>query len=155
MSMNRVIGRGNQIPWHIPADFRWFKQCTTGQVVLMGRKTFESLGKPLPNRTNVVVSRTGDVPVGVHVVRDLESFDPEVYRPLEVWLCGGAELYRQLLPKCSDLYLSVVHREVEGDAWFPEFEELFERPEIVLTDPEFEVRHYRRLVVTGSQASGT
>lgn len=145
MSLNRVIGSENRIPWHIPADFRWFKECTSGQAVLMGRKTFESLGKPLPNRKNIVVSRTGEVPEGVEVIRDLGTFQPEYYQPLEVWLCGGAELYRQLLPRCSDLYLSVVGREVQGDAHFPRFEHLFGAPDVVLREAEFEVRHYRRL----------
>lgn len=145
MSLNRVIGIQNRIPWHIPADFRWFKQCTSGQVVLMGRKTFESLGKPLPNRRNVVVSRSLIPNEAVEVLGDLESFDPNAYQPQEVWLCGGAELYRQLLPRCSDLYLSVVKREVEGDAFFPPFEHLFQAPEVVLSDAEFEVRHYRRI----------
>ena len=62
MSLNRVIGRGGQIPWHLPEDFRWFKRMTSGHVVLMGRKTFESLGKPLPNRTNIVLTRGGEIP---------------------------------------------------------------------------------------------
>jgi dihydrofolate reductase len=146
MSQNRVIGRGNKIPWHIPADFRWFKQCTSGQVVLMGRKTFESLGKPLPNRRNLVVSRGAALPPAVEVVRDLAAFDPEAYRPLEVWLCGGAELYEQLLPRCTDLYLSIISHDVEGDAVFPPFEHLFEFRGIVLSDPDFEVRHYQRSV---------
>lgn len=144
MSLNRVIGRDNKIPWHLPEDFRWFKQCTTGQVILMGRKTFESLGKPLPNRTNVVVSRSAELP-GVEIVRDLESFNPEAYSGREVWVIGGAEIYTQLLPKCTDLYLTVVQRDVEGDAYFPEFESLFEFVKIELRTPEFEVRHYRRV----------
>ncbi|RYD83727.1 MAG: dihydrofolate reductase [Verrucomicrobiaceae bacterium] len=146
MSLNRVIGRANKIPWHLPEDFRWFKQCTTGQVILMGRKTFESLGKPLPNRTNVVVSRSAEFP-GVEIVRDLKAFDPKAYGDREVWVIGGAEIYSQLLPKCSDLYLTVVQREVEGDAYFPEFEPMFEFVKVELTQPEFEVRHYRRASV--------
>ncbi len=144
MSLNRVIGRDNKIPWHLPEDFRWFKQCTTGQVILMGRKTFESLGKPLPNRTNVVVSRSAEIP-NVEVVRDLESFDPSVYGERQVWVIGGSEIYAQLLPKCSDLYLTVVQREVEGDAFFPEFESMFEFVKVELQTPDFEVRHYRRI----------
>ena len=151
MSLNRVIGRDNKIPWHLPEDFRWFKQCTTGQVVLMGRKTFESLGKPLPNRTNVVISRSAAIPGG-EIVRDLASFDPSAYAPREVWVIGGAEIYAQLLPQCTDLYLTVVQREVEGDAWFPEFESAFEFVEVVLNQPEFEVRHYRRSTVTSQDS---
>src|SRR5215207_1518606 len=107
MSLNRVIGRENKIPWHIPEDFRWFKQCTSGQVVLMGRKTFESLGKPLPNRTNVVLTRHESIP-DVTTVRDLASFNPSPWAPREVWVIGGAEVYAQMLDRCTDLFLSVV-----------------------------------------------
>src|SRR5690242_7835490 len=112
MSLNRVIGRDNKIPWHLPEDFRWFKKCTSGQVVLMGRKTFESLGKPLPNRTNIVVTGGPEIP-GVEIVRDLNAFNPQAYAPREVWVIGGSEVYAQMLPRCTDLYLTVVQREVE------------------------------------------
>src|ERR1700742_4291061 len=124
MSRNRVIGKDGTIPWHIPEDFKWFKKATSGQAVLMGRKTYESLGKPLPNRLNLVVTR-GAAPAGVEAVSDLVRFDPERYAPREVWVIGGAEIYRQMLGRCGDLYLSIVHREVEGDATFPEFESEF------------------------------
>ena len=143
MSLNRVIGRAGKIPWHLPEDFRWFKRLTSGHVVLMGRKTFESLGRPLPNRTNIVVTRRGDIP-GILTLADLRSFDPEAYAPREVFVIGGAEIYTQLLPLCSDLYLSVVQREVEGDAFFPPFEDGFEKVACPLRDPEFVVEHYRR-----------
>jgi dihydrofolate reductase len=144
MSLNRVIGNGGKIPWHLPADFRWFKRCTAGQAVLMGRKTYESLGKPLPDRTNLVVTRGPEIP-GLEIIRDLAVFDPRRYAPAEVWVIGGAEIYRQLLPRCSDLYLSVVQREVAGDAFFPDFAEDFTLAGITLREPEFEVRHYRRV----------
>lgn len=143
MSLNRVIGRAGQIPWHLPEDFRWFKRTTMGQVLLMGRKTFESIGKPLPGRLSLVASRGAEI-AGVEMVRDLESFNPEAYAPREVWVMGGEEIYRQLLPRCTDLYLSLVRREVEGDAWLPEFEPLFRFESLVLEQPEFEVRHYVR-----------
>jgi len=143
MSLNRVIGRDNKIPWHLPEDFRWFKRCTTGQVVLMGRKTFESLGRPLPNRVNVVLSRKGSFE-GVEMLRDLQEFNPDAYGPREVWVIGGADVYAQTLPRCSDLYLSLVQREVEGDAFLPSFEDDFEFAGVVFEQPEFHVRHYRR-----------
>jgi len=144
MSLNRVIGREGQIPWHLPEDFRWFKRTTTGHVVLMGRRTFDSLGKPLPNRTNIVVTRrSGNIP-GVITLPDLESFDPAAFAPQEIFVIGGAEIYAQLLPRCTDLYLSVVKKEVEGDAFFPPFEHDFEWKETLLTQPEFTVEHYVR-----------
>lgn len=141
MASNRVIGRGGQIPWHLPEDFKWFKRMTTGNVVLMGRKTFDSLGKPLPNRTNVVVTRGRKIP-GVEIVRDLGDFDPDGYE-CEVFVIGGAEIYRQTLSRCTDLYLSVLKREVEGDVVFPEFEDGFAMVGVLLDTPEFQVRHYR------------
>ncbi len=143
MSLNRVIGREGKIPWHLPADFRWFKQCTTGQAVLMGRKTYESLGRPLPNRRNLVVTRGAVIP-GVEMVSDLAGFDPDLLAPQEVWVIGGAEIYAQMLSRCSELYLSVVGREVEGDAYLPPFESEFRLEGIVLQEPEFEVRRYVR-----------
>ena len=142
MSLNRVIGAGGKIPWHLPDDFRWFKQITTGHVVVMGSKTFESLGRPLPNRTNIVVTRRGEIR-GVTTVRDLAAFDPNQFEQ-DVFVIGGAEIYAQMLPRCSDLYLTVVNREVEGDAFLPEFESLFEFKAVLKKTPEFEVRHYVR-----------
>jgi dihydrofolate reductase len=142
MSLNRVIGREGKIPWRLPEDFRWFKQQTLGNVVLMGRKTFESLGKPLPDRTNVVVTRGPEIP-GVITLGALADFDPARFAQ-PVFVIGGAEIYAQLLPQCSDLFLTVVQRQVEGDAFFPEFESHFEFHATPLIRPEFEVRHYRR-----------
>lgn len=144
MALNRVIGSNGRIPWHLPEDFRWFKEQTQGHVVLMGRKTYESLGRPLPNRVNVVVTRAGEIP-GVVTIHDLAGFDPQPFAPREVWVIGGADIYRQMLPRCTDLYLSVVSRPVDGDALFPEFESAFEFIGVPLHTPDFEVRHYRNL----------
>ena len=150
MSLNRVIGRGNQIPWHLPDDFKWFKRMTTGQVVVMGRKTFESIGRPLPNRTTIVLSRTPFTHPGVRWAARIEDIDP-AREPGEVFICGGAEIYRQTLPRCSDLYLTLVKRTVEGDTFFPEFEPLFEPGETIQTGPEFDILHYRRRANAGTQ----
>src|SRR5256884_2246730 len=107
MSENRVIGRGNQIPWHLPEDFEWFKKTTTGNVIVMGRKTFESIGRPLPNRTTIVLSRSGFSYPGVRTVKSLDEITPSA-EPGEVFICGGADVYRQALPLCSELYLTLV-----------------------------------------------
>ncbi len=148
MALNRVIGSGGRIPWHLPEDFRWFKRCTTGHAVLMGRKTFESLGKPLPNRLNLVATHQAlgalDHISNVAAVPDLQAFRPAAYTPRQVWVIGGAEIYAQLLGRCTDLYLSVIAREVEGDTFFPPFEEGFQFVESVFETPEFTVKHYRR-----------
>lgn len=142
MSRNRVIGLDGELPWHLPEDFRWFKQMTAGQAVLMGRKTYTSLGKPLPGRVNIVVTRGPALPA-VETLHDLEALDPERWLPRELWVIGGAEIYRQLLPRCSDLYLTIVDRDVEGDAFFPPHENLFEDVGVVLQQPGFAVHHLR------------
>ena len=125
MSLNRVIGAGNKIPWHLPEDFKWFKKMTTGQVIVMGRKTFESIGKPLPNRTTIVLSRSQFSHPGVQTVSELTRIDL-ANESRAVFICGGARIYAQALPLCSDLYLTLVKRVVEGDAFFPMFEDRFE-----------------------------
>jgi dihydrofolate reductase len=145
MSLNRVIGKGNRIPWHLPEDFKWFKKMTTGQVIVMGRKTFESIGKPLPNRTTIILTRSPESIPGVQKVSDLSQIDPASPAMVgrEIFICGGAQLYRQALPLCSDLYLTLVKREVEGDAFFPAFEQQFEFAGEILDSPEFKILHYR------------
>ncbi len=142
MSLNRVIGCGGKMPWHLPEDFQWFKKTTLGKVVVMGRKTFESLGKPLPGRTNLVATRHPEAYSGVGTIPDLAGFDPGRLAG-EVFVIGGAEIYAQLLPRCSDLYLSIVQRHVEGDAFFPEFEDRFELAGMLLETADFKVLHYR------------
>jgi len=142
MSLNRVIGAGNKIPWHLPEDFQWFKKMTTGHVIVMGRKTFESIGKPLPNRETIVLSRLQFQHPGVRTVRSLAELPP-LAAAREVFICGGAQVYAQALPQCSDLYLTLVKRHVEGDAFFPEFEDRFELAEEIQDGPEFKILHYR------------
>jgi len=142
MALNRVIGAGNQIPWHLPEDFKWFKQMTTGHVIVMGRKTFESIGKPLPNRETIVLSRGPFAFPGVRVVKDLEQLLPLTARRT-VFITGGAQIYEQALPLCSDLYLTLVNREVSGDTFFPPFEDDFELIETLRENADFKILHYR------------
>ena len=142
MSENRVIGAGGKIPWHLPEDFRWFKKMTTGQVIVMGRKTFESIGKPLPNRTTLVLSRSHFSHPGVQTVPQLSRIDL-ANETRDVFICGGAQVYEQALPLCSDLFLTLVKRIVEGDAFFPLFEDRFEFAEEIIDRPEFKILHYR------------
>ena len=147
MSLNRVIGSGNKIPWHLPEDFKWFKRMTTGHFVVMGRKTFESIGKPLPNRTTIVLSRAGaglSGMSGVQTISDLKELTASIPYGAEVFICGGAQVYEQALPSCSDLYLTVVKRVVEGDVYFPAFEDRFELFAEILDCAEFKILHYRQ-----------
>jgi dihydrofolate reductase len=150
MSLNRVIGNGNKIPWHLPEDFKWFKKMTTGNIIVMGRKTFESIGKPLPNRTTIVLSRRGFSYPGVQTITALDQLlvAADVRRltlagDRDIFICGGADVYAQALPLCSDLYLTLVKRTVEGDAFFPPFEDRFIPADEIMNTPEFTVTHYR------------
>jgi dihydrofolate reductase len=145
MTRKRVIGQGNQIPWRLRGEQRWFKEATMGHPILMGRKTFESIGKPLPGRRNLVVTRTGDFP-GVDLIRDLQAFDPGTYESdgQEVFVIGGAEIYKALLDRCDTLYATIVKEEFAGDTYFPEFETRFEKLETVRETPEFDIFRFRR-----------
>jgi dihydrofolate reductase len=121
MAANCVIGRDNQLPWHLPADLKHFKQLTTGKPILMGRKTWESIGRPLPERTNIVITRDTDyTAAGCVVVHSLEAALRAVEHNEEAMVIGGSELYRQVLPEVSTIYLTRVHADIEGDTFFPE-----------------------------------
>ena len=143
MSLNRVIGAGNKIPWHLPEDFKWFKQMTMGHVIVMGRKTFESIGRSLPNRETIVLSRGGFTHPGVKTIRALEELSA-LNDGREIFICGGAQVYAQALPSCSDVYLTLVKRTVAGDAFFPVFETQFAVVEELRDTPDFMILHYRR-----------
>lgn len=126
MASNGVIGRNNQLPWYLPNDLKYFKATTMGKPIIMGRKTFESIGKPLPGRTNIVVTRNPEWrEEGVRVVQEPRAA-VELARQValidgaaEVMVIGGAQLYAELLPQADRLYCTQVHAEVEGDACFP------------------------------------
>ncbi|MFA5134466.1 MAG: dihydrofolate reductase [Patescibacteria group bacterium] len=124
ISQNRVIGKNGKLPWAIPEDMRRFRQLTAGHVVIMGRKTFESIGKPLKNRTNIVITRDSSYRApGCTVVSSLEAALEQAKKVehTEMFIIGGGEVYRQALPICDKLYLTVVHESIEGDAFFPDF----------------------------------
>ena len=143
MARNRVVGHANRIPWHLPGDFRWFKQSTLGGILLMGRRTFESIGRPLPGRETFILSQSGYVAPGARTFPDLPSVARAlVGDPRPVWICGGADVYRQCLPYCRELYLSLVDAEPEGDAWFPPFEDRFQDVGEVHRDPGFVVHKF-------------
>jgi len=124
MDKNRLIGNNNQLPWHLPADLVHFKSVTMGKPVLMGRKTFESIGRPLPGRQNIVITRTQGLEIeGVTVVMNLEEAMSGVSANDEIMVIGGSSIYQLLLPQANRMYLTYVDGEFEGDAWFPEFDE--------------------------------
>lgn len=123
LAQNRVIGRDNQLPWHLPEDLRFFKRTTLGQPVLMGRKTFDSIGKPLPGRLNVVISRQADWQAdGVSVFPSLEAALAHLRDHERVMVIGGAQIFETCLPLASVLYLTEVQANVEGNVFFPPFD---------------------------------
>jgi dihydrofolate reductase len=125
MAQNRVIGRDNKMPWHLPEDLRYFKRITLNKPVVMGRNTFESIGRPLPQRTNIVISRNPGYRIdGALVVNSLEAALQKC-RDLnaeEAMIIGGAQIYAQALPLADRLYLTEVAAVIDGDASFPDFE---------------------------------
>jgi len=123
LTRNRVIGRAGRMPWHLPADLRHFRKLTTGYPVVMGRRTFQAIGRPLPGRINVVVSRSlgASSRPELVVVDDLQSALCEDYGTGRVMVAGGAEVYRQVLPQASRLELTLIDAHLDGDAFFPEF----------------------------------
>ena len=121
---NGVIGRDNELVWRLPDDFNYFKQTTTGHPIIMGRKTFESLGKPLPNRVNILITRNPDfAPEGTTVTKSLdEALEKALHtQSPEAFVIGGAEIYRQALPKADRLYLTEVKATFKGDTYFPDY----------------------------------
>jgi dihydrofolate reductase len=145
MTRKRVIGLNNKIPWRLRGEQSWFKEVTMGHAILMGRKTFESIGKPLPGRRNLVVTRTGNFS-GVELVRDLKSFDPALYEigDPEIFVIGGAEIYGALLDRCETIYATIVKEEFVGDAYFPEFDSQFKIAETIRETPEYDIFRYQR-----------
>jgi dihydrofolate reductase len=123
MAQNGVIGRDNALPWRLPEDLRRFKAFTLGKTLLMGRKTFESIGRPLPGRVNLVLTRdSGWQADGVVVVHSVEEALAQTARGSELVAIGGAEIYRLVLPFARRIYLTHVHADVPGDTYFPEFD---------------------------------
>ncbi|MGA7595448.1 MAG: dihydrofolate reductase [Gallionella sp.] len=121
MAKNRVIGIDNTLPWHLPADLKHFRALTMGHHIVMGRKTYESIGKPLPGRTSVVVTRNPEYAVpGVIVVNSLQAAISVCANDTEIFVIGGAELYRQAIAHADRIYLTEIAADIRGDAYFPE-----------------------------------
>ena len=145
MTSDRLIGRDGALPWRLKEDMKFFKQTTTGHPVVMGRKTFESLKKPLPDRQNIVLTRDPDwsaegaeVIHGIHELPPMRLIDPKVF------VIGGAQIYELFLPHCDDMFVSWVFGEHEGDTYFPEFEHYFPKYKVRDTKEHFEIRQYRK-----------
>lgn len=124
MAKGRVIGIENRLPWELPADMRHFRQQTMGKPIVMGRKTFDSIGRPLPGRQNIVVSRDQTLQIaGCDVVDSISAALEVAGDATEVMVMGGASFYQQMLPQAQRMVLTFIDMEIEGDAWFPQWEE--------------------------------
>jgi dihydrofolate reductase len=120
---NRLIGKDNDLPWKLSADLKYFKQVTMGKPLIMGRKTHESIGRPLPGRKNIIITRDQTFNAdGCVVVNSIEAALAECSDAEEVMVMGGASLYEQFLPRADKLYLTKVDAELAGDTWFPEWQ---------------------------------
>lgn len=121
VAKNNVIGKDNKLPWHLPEDLKHFKELTSGHTVIMGRKTFESIGRPLPNRKNIVISRNENFKANdMEVVHSIEQALDLTKNEDEVFIIGGAEIYKQALLLVNKIYLTRINKDYEGDAYFPE-----------------------------------
>jgi dihydrofolate reductase len=122
MADNRIIGKDNQMPWHLPADFVWFKRCTMGKPVVMGRKTYESIGRPLPGRLNIVISRDDSLSIeGVETVTSIEQALEVAGDVEEVMIIGGGAIYAACLPMANKLYVTHIDAAIDGDTQFPDW----------------------------------
>jgi dihydrofolate reductase len=122
ISENHAIGKDNKLLWYLPNDLKHFKNITTGHTVIMGRKTYESVGKPLPNRRNIIITRQNMTVEGCEVVNSIDAALALCITEDEVFIVGGAEIYKQSLSKTDRIYITIVHKKFEGDTYFPEIE---------------------------------
>ncbi len=145
MTPDRVIGKGGTLPWHLPEDLAFFKRVTSGHPIVMGRKTYESIGRPLPKRRNIVLTRdkAWSAP-GVEVIHTPEELDALPELDGRVFIIGGSEIYAAFLPRLDDLLVSHVFESFQGDTRFPEFEHLFPQSELLETHEAFEVKRWSR-----------
>lgn len=126
MAQDRVIGIDNQMPWHLPADFAWFKRCTMGKPVVMGRKTYDSIGRPLPGRQNIVISRDPSLVIeGVTTVTSIDEALKAAGSVEEVMIIGGGTIYEACLPRANKLYVTHIEAEIQGDTQFPAWDDEF------------------------------
>ena len=120
ISENNAIGKNNKLLWHLPNDLKHFKEITTGHTVIMGRKTYESVGRPLPNRRNIIITRQNIAIEGCEVAGSIDAALALCAREKEVFIVGGAEIYKQSINLTDRIYLTIVHKKFEGDSFFPE-----------------------------------
>ncbi len=138
MSLNGVIGLNNNIPWQIPEELKFFRSMTINSTVLMGRKTFQSIGRLLPNRKNVILTHSELILDDATIIHSIEEiFD--LSGTGTIWICGGASIYQILLPACRELYLSIIHKNYHGDTFFPDYKTFFGAEQTIYSGQLFHV----------------
>ena len=154
MDLNRVIGYKDKIPWHISEDLKWFKKCTLNHPIVMGRTTFESIGKTLPTRHTLVLTNDQTKLENKHCDWSILSYRyiSEKYlldkikdhpdKSQDFWVCGGSQIYKQLLPYCTEVYQTIILDEYEGDVYMPEYEDDFPNSEIIQENKKFWIVRY-------------
>lgn len=146
MGKNRVIGKDNQMMWHLPREFQYFKDVTSGHCIILGRKNFEAIGRPLPNRTNIIVTRQDEYKAADCVV--VNSLDEAIkyakdHGETEAFITGGGQIYKEMIDRVQRIYLTEVDYSEEGDVYFPEFDESKFNKEIVRSQEVDEKNKYR------------
>lgn len=143
MTEDQVIGINNDLPWHLPEDLKLFKRTTSGFPILMGRKTWDSIGRPLPNRRNIVLTRDESWSAeGAEVIHSIKDIDTLNIQEEKLFIIGGAEVYKLCLPILDELLVSHVYQTYEGTTYFPEFKNLFSAYSVEETYSDFELRKY-------------
>ena len=149
MADNKVIGSANKLPWYLPEDLRFFKKTTLGHALIMGRKTYESIGRPLPGREIIVLTHNKAAlsyppsHEALHIVQQWEEI-PGIAPGKKLFLVGGAQLYAQALPWCHELFLTHVHTSPKGDTFFPEYTQWFGEGELLEQGKNYSIRHHLR-----------
>jgi dihydrofolate reductase len=145
MTAQRLIGKDGTLPWHLPDDLAFFKQTTSGHAIVMGRKTFDSIGRPLPKRQNIVLTRDRSWShPGVTVIHDTRELSNALTMPGEVYIIGGAEIYQAFLPQTDALLITHVKENFSGDTYFPAYDAEFPHQEVVLEHEAFTVMRHTR-----------
>ena len=146
MTTDRVIGRNGTLPWHLPEDLAFFKRTTSGHPIVMGRKTFESIGRPLPKRRNIVLTRDPNWSApGTEVIHRPEELTKLPDISGKVYIIGGAEIYQAFLPHTDEVLVTHVLEPHAGDTYLPRFEDEFPHSTIIETHPQFEIRRWTRV----------
>lgn len=150
MSENRAIAYEGKMPWHLPLEYRWFKHKTMGSAMIMGRKTCEAIGRTLPGRTSLVLSRHAGECLGARCYDDVDKLLAALPPDKPAWVVGGAEIYRQFLPRCTFLYLSRIRKTTPGDVFFPAFKGQFSLDQVVHENDDFRVERWLRHGAVGA-----